>query len=94
MTSIENETTTMTTNYCIHTITTPTIDYQTRIYFTDGYHEHIINGQTIDGHPASISHYEELIDDYMSTHLRNDDRYYTNLIIIIDDEDNIIIEDE
>lgn len=77
--------------YCTHEIITPTIDYETCIYLSDGYHEHCVNGSWIDGHTYEIKHYEELIDEYVRANLQNNDKYYTDLIFVIDENDNVTL---
>lgn len=79
-------------DYVIHEIVTPTCNYVTRIYISDGYHEHNINGNFIDGHTSEMLHYEEVIDTYMRDHsMYGDDKYFTNMTITIDEEDNVSI---
>lgn len=80
-------------NYVTHEIITPTCNYTTRIYLSDGYHEHNINGNWIDGHTSDMIHYEEVINNYMSSHgMYGDDKYFTNIIITIDEDDNLMIQ--
>ena len=81
------------TIYITHYIITPTCEYTTRIYLSDGYHEHNFNGNWIDGHTSEMLHYEEVMHGYMrQTNMYSNDRYFTNMTIHIDEDDNVTIE--
>lgn len=83
----------MTNAYCIHDIYTPDINYESHHYFSDGYHDHLVNGQIIDGHPHEIQHYEEVIDEHFrSINFYDDDDFWKDLIITIDEDDQVTVE--
>jgi hypothetical protein len=83
------------TKTCIHTIVTPTIDYETEFDLETGDHIHIINGSRIDGNPASIAGYEYLIDTLVGeTRLYDRDEFWSDLTFVIDSDNKVTIKNE
>jgi len=78
--------------FVIHKTYTPTVDYITRVYFSDGYHDHFVNGSWVDGHVDNMDHYESLVDQYMIRNdMYNNKDFYKNMFITIDEHDNVSV---